>query len=1456
MRPTQLNLQMRMENVRDDFIKEMEAFTGRKILYGSMGPSIFGVLDIRNILILREDDSVFLSISRLRLSYSLFSLILGNNLDAFHSVRIDKPIFNFDFVKDADLTERLFTFREQGASISLEKNAKNLYKLLPEKFSFRIWNGEWELSDSFGMLKIYGVKLDASIRQNRLTFNGRWNAQVSFSGNSYTFFAGLSSEVLEVIMAGRISGEYSEELDEGTAMVVIPSLSGNNFRLRTLSFNFFFNSKYLEFRKIYDRSPVSFYITYDFETEKLQCFLEAENFSPSNLITFTGPWRDYNNTLAARISGYAGFEWEKSGGFGLDFDFSGFGPRNTFFERASLKININGNSNEIIIDNFDIYSTFGILIFKGGIDIDPENSDQMVLKSISPYGSFNLTDFRFHGNHGISGELILETNENEIYLFSEKLICGNATFSDFDLLLYREEHGFNFVFSTISQKERESDRFPDDVRISSLSIEGTFDYIPTQIQANMRLDSFVIGDVLSFIEPFVTISAMPAFVRSAADDLSLTTEVFFITDFNHVLYNAPRVVAAYEGFLNVLAAASFSGTDRGIELDTARITWDNGTVELNGYMDFSDPADISFSLGASIKNLNYYFEGMIQDRQNIVIRGSYGIQVLLVADDVGVRTGYARGEMIPIPSGDRIASLNFLFSLFYDSTSYWRMSIDRFDLSGLSTPSASLASITFTGEAGNRGLRIPDLFYDDGRSPLIGEIAFNWDDTFKSGNFLADIYSGNRVEYYALNGVYADKRIRLLFDGQRMQLSRFIPLNAIADGSIELFWESPSSFEAEMQLPSFVIQRQNEAIRLSTVVNFNNDEFLAQQIKIYFSNLEATIPFVKVDRNDSIAETEGRIWGLFSDRHIDISLSANAEFTYADTWFNLFRDFNHLDASLIVHSAAYDDIEAKEPFSFTVICREDTWGLAMDIDGGPRNMLRFRYTPERTGGGIFYAAFSAPSPARGTITGFIDTNKIDALGTDIYVDLGSLWRFIPPNDVINFPSGIVTASLKIAGTILDPEFYGTARGSSVQIMVPQYLSEPIRPVNAVFNFDRYDITFGPVDALVGHGAGKVSGWFRFDQWIPNIFNIDIEVYQDHPVPYDFDLSGVIAKGFVAGNLTLAMENMIFSINGDLIAQDTIISLDASELAALEDRQAFESENSKVSVIADLSIRSGRRVEFFWPTVDFPIIQANANMGTGIHITSDSVAKRFTLNGDVILRSGEIFYLERNFYIREGTLFFRENEVQFDPRISARAELRDRSDAGPVTISMIIDNAPLKSFIPRFVSTPPLSQLEIYTILGQYPQGDGEQRNLATSAVIDSLAQFTVIQRFQREVRDYLGLDMLSMRTQLLQNVVLQATGGLQFSDDNIERSYRLGNYFDNTTVFLGKYFGADLFGEAMLSFRHEENKLDWGGLVLEPELGLEMRNPLFDIRFNVVPLHPENMFIDDVSFSIIWRRSY
>jgi hypothetical protein len=115
---------------------------------------------------------------------------------------------------------------------------------------------------------------------------------------------------------------------------------------------------------------------------------------------------------------------------------------------------------------------------------------------------------------------------------------------------------------------------------------------------------------------------------------------------------------------------------------------------------------------------------------------------------------------------------------------------------------------------------------------------------------------------------------------------------------------------------------------------------------------------------------------------------------------------------------------------------------------------------------------------------------------------------------------------------------------------------------------------------------------------------------------------------------------------------------------------------------------------------------------------------------------------------------------------------------------------------------------------------------------------------------------------VFQNFVIQATG----LREPVDRIGGFANYFDNTTVFLGKYFGPDVFGQAMLSFRYDENRTTFGeisrggltlggGVSLEADIGVELNGPLFDFQINFAPRSLENMFVNDISFTLLWKRS-
>jgi hypothetical protein len=62
----------------------------------------------------------------------------------------------------------------------------------------------------------------------------------------------------------------------------------------------------------------------------------------------------------------------------------------------------------------------------------------------------------------------------------------------------------------------------------------------------------------------------------------------------------------------------------------------------------------------------------------------------------------------------------------------------------------------------------------------------------------------------------------------------------------------------------------------------------------------------------------------------------------------------------------------------------------------------------------------------------------------------------------------------------------------------------------------------------------------------------------------------------------------------------------------------------------------------------------------------------------------------------------------------------------------------------------------------------------------------------------------------------------------------------------------------MVSLRYDpENKNSLsGGLVIEPEIGAELRSPLFTVNWNFVPKAGDRLFINSQSVTISWKWSF
>lgn len=215
---------------------------------------------------------------------------------------------------------------------------------------------------------------------------------------------------------------------------------------------------------------------------------------------------------------------------------------------------------------------------------------------------------------------------------------------------------------------------------------------------------------------------------------------------------------------------------------------------------------------------------------------------------------------------------------------------------------------------------------------------------------------------------------------------------------------------------------------------------------------------------------------------------------------------------------------------------------------------------------------------------------------------------------------------------------------------------------------------------------------------------------------------------------------------------------------------------------------------------------------------------------------------------------------------------DPSSGEEIRIYLDADN-PLSKFTPRFTSDPPRSENYLLAMIGAPFIARAETQGLGLSAALissDYVSQAWLLRPLENRLRDALGMDMVSVRTQIIQNLLAQKIFGTVL------------NPLDNTSISLGKYVGSDLFLEALVRLQTQPvpgstgvstnnsggsgvglppipaSTLPTAGIGLTPQIewSMEWTTPFFTMDWVFQPQHPETLFLTDNALSFSWRYSY
>ncbi|MBR7064415.1 MAG: translocation/assembly module TamB domain-containing protein [Treponema sp.] len=504
--------------------------------------------------------------------------------------------------------------------------------------------------------------------------------------------------------------------------------------------------------------------------------------------------------------------------------------------------------------------------------------------------------------------------------------------------------------------------------------------------------------------------------------------------------------------------------------------------------------------------------------------------------------------------------------------------------------------------------------------------------------------------------------------------------------------------------------------------------------------------------------------------------------------------------------------------------------------------------------GEVFASVAKDKPCRFTLAGKIFEQNIDLAVSDVFVDLHELTSFFNL-EFLKIYKGIMQGSFKIAGLRGDPYFNGELFVTNADWSLPSIVPSHITKDKFNIILEHNQITMPEVLMKVRNDYCNIGMTVFMDRWFLSNVKGFVRTPPGKVAPAALDIKVAKFDGMTSVDLDILYESGIMDVTGTVYVENVKATVRANEI--------IEVLNNGIGLPFDirtnLKITAGTHVN----VVLDPLLRCVLVPGTSAVFKLDQSDGSYSLDGDVRLKSGDITYFNRNFYLKEGVIRSNDNEGTFNPRITVRAETRERDNDGrDVRIILSADNQtifPVESFVPKISTIPAKSEAEIRTLLGQIAVGDVSSASDMLLMAGDYAIQSMLLRNLENSLREIFNFDIFSVRTMMLQNIVKQGVAG-----NVLQQDFTVGNLFDNSTVYIGKYFGSVIYADASMHVSYDESR--WNdpsdklrGISFRPEFGLELEAPFTNIRWSFSPdisAMTNGVFMPATSLTLSWRFSF
>ncbi len=1426
--PAGAHIDRSLKEARDGILAGIRSSTGLSVGYSSMSPSVFRSIRVRDLVLEDSDGGAFLAIlPDVEIVFDVRELAAGKGSSALKKIRVMGGSVTLDPSRNPDFLPR---FRALFASDSTGTS-------LPDDFTLDIDSLSLSYATSAYTLSSFISEGEISIDESGLSLKANTSAGYqSALPRDGLIPARVSAEA-------SVEGKFERTLTAGTASVALKALDSDLIAMDSLRFLASWRDSVLTLDSTQNLQPVDLTVQFNAKTSALTGTFSCDRLFPLRWVRFREP--------SALVRKLEGIESTGTGSFGYDqrgltwnLALANRLPA-SFYGGGSLELTASSAAQVINLKSFGFTGSKGSLA--GSLLIDPAN--------LSLDGHVSAKALALLRGTPLTGECYFQPEIQGTRCVIPEAVLGSARFSGIEIVSQGIEGGLE-----ISLSGYDGD--------GQFSAEGTLSLQDRMyLQLYGAFDSVSVSNVLATVSSFLS-PGKETFLTDATKTFSsyrATTEAYFSTDFANLSFNCPRMVLASTERDGLFFLLSAEGTERRVSLSDLSLSFSGYTLNGSVQAEFPKGGDILIDSSLLVNSLPYRLTGMLSG-QTLSLYGDYALAASLYFPRNGGIRGGISFENLPLPLGPALGSLSLQGSMEYRTPSDWNFRMEDGKLEELKGLLPLDTAVEWTGTADPNGIFMDRIslydrysrisgfggfsrtFLASGDTLLEGQLELSAESSSESIRMDGSLTVGSDT-FYALEGSMKDVPLERFLKNQG-------PSN-LASGSFSLSGSRDTPF-ISLSLDSLLYRLGGFDLEARGNVLLDDATCSVTEASASWNGHVLTDLTASLDLGGYKAAAEAQYTTVVGRSSLSSRLSAR------------------IDSDVVVGQSGIRGIpSALESFNLEAVAHGFSWkNIRREQDYRVFLARSPGITELSTGEELGFSGFivdsgefslSSPEgkPIAFDASGFVSKNNLSMDVTGIQVNAGFLWG-LTGLSAASVDSGTLSGDLRVSGLLNDPEFSGVLRGNSVTVSVPSVSSVSFGPFDFTIQADKKDFLLPPVKIRAKKGGFSLEGRVGFERWIPASVSLKTSVLETEPVRIDAKNALFSASGYARWNIDAELADGRLSVIGDAAYERGSIAV----FSRSSGQPAGASGGIMDNLNIDLSLSIGKKVEFRWPTDELPIINGLLQADEPLRLSLDTASHRFSLKGTANLKGGEIFYVKRSFYLRQGSIVFNENESIFDPLISFRAEIREQDDqGGPVRIILSSDKQPLSRFSPQLSADPPKSELEILSLLGQAAIGDTSRENIVRDTVItasDLFTQLSLFRQAENGVRDLLGLDLFSIRTLILQNAIF----GPAMKTD-AETPMTIGNYFDNTTVYMGKYLGSAMYADALLHFSYYDPKSDqntgkeqsvFENMLIQPEFGLEVTTPFFLLRWGITPGLTEEalrtLFVADNSVTLSWKFSY